>query len=122
MSDERKTLAALLRQRAVYEDVEAPDPDPRWKEALLTELDLEAAVPAARSEPAAADPASTPLTLRHVGLMAPFGAALFLLGYWLGKEGAAADLSAVHPAWWVGAAVAISAAALTHRRFSPFRR
>jgi len=110
--NDHKTLAALLRERAVYEDANAGDPDPRWKEALLADLDLEASLPGADREPAT-ESADAPLRLRHLGLMAPFGAALFLAGYWLGNEGAtAADLASIHPFVWIGVALGVASFSL----------
>lgn len=118
MNDERKTLAALLRERTVYEDGEAPAPDPRWKEVLLTELDLDASLP--RPEPVVAE---SPLRLHHVGLMAPFGAALFLAGYWLGTADlTTADLARIHPAWWMGVALGLASVSLVRFRRLLFRR
>jgi hypothetical protein len=108
MNDERRTLASLLRTRAVYEDPDTAEPDPRWKEALLADLDLEASVP--RPEPAPADP---PLRLRHLAVLAPVGVALFLAGYLVGTGGVtAADLARIHPAWWVGIALAVASTSL----------
>ena len=121
MNDDRKTLAALLRERAVYEDAEAPALDPRWKDALLADLDLEASLPG--TERAPVDPAEAPLRLRHLGLMAPFGAALFLAGYWAGTEGAsAADLARIHPFWWVGIALGVATVSLVRFGRPLFRR
>lgn len=118
MNDERKTLASLLRTRAVYEDPGAADPDPAWKDALLAELDLEASVP--RREPVRGD---SPLRLRHVGTMAPFGVALFLAGYLCGTASVtAADLARVHPGWWVGIALGVASLSLARFRRSFFRR
>ncbi len=118
--NEKKTLAALLRDHAVYEDAGAANPDPLWKDALLADLDLEAAIPPA---PRPAEPESAPLTLRHLGLMAPAGAVLFLAGYWLGSDGATlTDLSRIHPAVWIAAALGIATATLSYRGLSLFRR
>ncbi|MCP4573482.1 MAG: hypothetical protein GY838_14085 [bacterium] len=112
MSEDRKTVASLLRLRSTYEDEGAADPDPRWKDALLADLDLEASLPRAE-RPTAADATEAPLRLRHLGMLAPLGAALFLAGYWFGAEGmTTADLAQVHPAWWVGIALSIAAGSL----------
>ena len=102
MSEEKKSIAQLLRTADVYRDQDHPATDDRWREALLMEFDGEAAAaPAARTDTAA----DAPLRPRHLLMMAPAGVALFFAGWWIGRGGVSSEeLAAVPVAVWIGCA------------------
>jgi hypothetical protein len=102
MSEEKKSIAQLLRTAEVFRDPHATAGDDKWREALLLEFDGQAVGgPVARPDM----PAGAPLRPRHLLLMAPAGVALFFAGWWVGRGGVSSEeLAAVPVAAWLGCA------------------
>jgi len=115
MTEDRKSVRRLLASADVYGDRE-PLADRRdWRAAVLAAIPEEGEA-RARRRPPAREAESAPLRPHHLLALAPLGAMLFGLGWWIGRGGvSAAELAAVPAGAWVAGAVAVAGVALGWR-------
>jgi hypothetical protein len=113
MSEDHQSVGRWLQSAGTYSDPDAPAPGTGWREALLLTVAEDAETAAAARQAAAREPESAPLRMRHLVMLSPAGAALFGLGWWVGRGGVSAqEIAAVPAGVWVACAAAVAAIAL----------